>query len=476
MSDTITLYYYTAWDGFAWQGCDEATAKSLQGYMEATKTLPKSSADEPPFGGAVPCKIAGKIGVAVYRYMTREKGDLSGRDCLYIALAFIPLDVGCVDFAKLLELPQLNTTQKGELRPQNVSVSEHGLRVECTSEVPDDWLDSGITGTTYATLRGREGLLTLSRLFFSTHTQLGFLNAVFRLEAGNTIVSSQTYSVYPEVLKVVAASEELRKARALSNGVLPNDHKAVCEMKSALCELDTWASKQRGYPGLRAYHDKKKLEMSDAGDRIREISRYMGGLNRAWDPICNIDPSEARSTDGNTRQTAEHCLEVAKGIESLPIIDDESYGNAVKLSVEALCRSAELLGAMSGIDRAVQAEKSQKEAENQLKELSLELGRTKSEADGLKAQLEKKESEIEKLKKKIQSLESKQDGGEASPDDGNRSIWEWALAIMAISAILLISAVAIYFVKNGDGSDKDKTGETKVIIDSAGWGGGEVVP
>ena len=87
MSDTITLYYYTAWDGFAWQGCDEATAKSLQGYMEATKTLPKSSADEPPFGGAVPCKIAGKIGVSVYRYMTREKGDLSGRDCLYIALA-----------------------------------------------------------------------------------------------------------------------------------------------------------------------------------------------------------------------------------------------------------------------------------------------------------------------------------------------------------------------------------------------------
>ena len=65
MNDTITIYYYTAWDGFAWQGCDDVTAKSLQGYMEATKTLPKSSVDEPPFGGAVPCKIAGCVGVAV---------------------------------------------------------------------------------------------------------------------------------------------------------------------------------------------------------------------------------------------------------------------------------------------------------------------------------------------------------------------------------------------------------------------------
>ena len=53
--NTITFYYYTAWDGFAWQGCDEATANSLQLYMEATKTLPKSSTDRPPFGGARVC-------------------------------------------------------------------------------------------------------------------------------------------------------------------------------------------------------------------------------------------------------------------------------------------------------------------------------------------------------------------------------------------------------------------------------------
>ena len=68
MNDTITIYYYTAWDGYAWQGCDASTAKSLQSYMEATGTLPRSSVDKPPFGGAVPCKIAGQIGVAVYRY------------------------------------------------------------------------------------------------------------------------------------------------------------------------------------------------------------------------------------------------------------------------------------------------------------------------------------------------------------------------------------------------------------------------
>ena len=478
MSDTITVYYYTAWDGFAWQGCDEATAKSLQGYMEATKTLPKSSADEPPFGGAVPCKIAGQIGVAVYRYMTREKGDLSGRDCLYIALAFIPLDVGCVDFSKLLELPQLNKTQKGELRPQYVSVSEHGLRMDCKSEVPDVWLDTEIVGTPYATLRGRDGLLTLSRLFFSTHTQLGFLTAVFRLEAGNTIVSNQTYSVYREVLKVAAASEELRHARTLATGVLPSDHKAIVEMKSALCELDEWASKQRGYPGLKAYHDEKKLEMSDDGDRIKEISRYSERLNRAWDAIRDVDTSENGYMDGNARYAAEHCLALAKEIKSLPIIEHESYRDALKLSLEATCHSVELLEAMSNLERLTRAEEAQNEVERKLTEVREELKKAKSEASGVRVWLGKKEEELQRLKGKLSGKGVLHECNTLvmRPKGAAKRTWlssitlNRILAVVAIVTGLLVSGMAIMLVKNAILGGRHKKVEVKVATDPVGSG------
>lgn len=267
MNDKITIYYYTAWDGYAWQGCDKATAVALTTYIEATRTLPTSSAVHPPFGGAVSCLIAGVAGVAVYRYHVRLRGDLSGRDSLYIALAFVPLDIGCVDFAKLLELPQLAAPKSGELRPETLSASDLELRLRGAGEEPQEWLDRDVADTKYRVLRGREGLHALARLFFSKYAQLGFLNAVFRCRSGlDDLVSNQTYAVYPEVSKVVAASEALGKAGQSAGGASD----AAAGMRTALGELGRLASRYSAYPGLKAYHDAKSQELD--GNLVSEAA------------------------------------------------------------------------------------------------------------------------------------------------------------------------------------------------------------
>lgn len=60
MDNPIKLYYYTAKNGYAWQGCDEETANSLQRYMEAAGALPRPD-DSNIFGGATVCQLAEDI-------------------------------------------------------------------------------------------------------------------------------------------------------------------------------------------------------------------------------------------------------------------------------------------------------------------------------------------------------------------------------------------------------------------------------
>ena len=476
MNDTITIYYYTAWDGFSWQGCDDATAKSLQGYMEATKTLPKSTVDVPPFGGAVPCKIAGRIGVAVYRYHTRLNGDLSGRDSLYIALAFVPLDTGCVDFARLLDLPQLAAPQSGELHPEDISVSGAELRLSDPSSIPEKWLDGDIEGTEYRVLKGRDGLLVLSRLFFSEYTQLGFLNAVFKSESDiDGLVATQNYSVYKEVKNVASAVESLRRAKGLGNGVLAADNPAVVKMKSALGELDKWASKQPGYPGLRKYYEVMRLELSDDAERLAAIRRFRERLDFMVGDVRSIEESidrnwQARvfsqvlnSSDGFK---VKRCATLAQEVLSLHVLDNPLYGDALKLALEAVRSSAYIFGMQRGAEFAQNVERERRSLEG-------ELSRSRAEADrksqGIRSledqlakkdkQLKNKEIEIERLNSKLNSKKSDvnlprlgasvqasrpRGGWWQSWFPGGRLGWlDWVF--MALSAVFLGVIVILFF-------------------------------
>ena len=457
MNDKITLYYYTAWDVFAWQGCDEATAKSLQGYMEATKTLPRSSADEPPFGGAVPCKIAGRTGVAVYRYLVRRKGDLSGRDSLYIALAFIPLDVGCVDFVALLGLPQLSGPQPGALRPEEISVSELNLRLADAVEGPGHWLDRDSAAETYRVLRGRDGLRKLSALFFSKYTQLGFLNAVFQSRSGiDDLVSTQTYRVYREVADVVVASKVLQEARKAAGGILDRNHEAVWGMNEALKQLEGWCERQRGYAGLRDYHAEKRQELVD--DDVKKISGFADELRRELDKL----------TERSDEHQVVRCAELAEKITRMPVLDHESYKEALTVSMEVMRRSAKLMGAHEGNSRAHKAEIAQRQVETDFKEY-------KSKAETNSSNDRKRISDLEKqvasLNQKLVKAEGKPLEGEkgrglrserildpARTDKRSRLPFGGLDLILAIAVVVIFSCVAIMlvkkvFFKNGDGEE-----------------------
>ena len=295
MNDAITIYYYTAWDGYSWQGCDEDTSKALQKYMDVTGTLPKSPTDPMPYGGAVPCKISGRVGVAVYRYHIRVEGDASHRDSLYIALAFIPLEAGCVDFAKILELRQLAVPTPGKLAPETVDAS--GLRLEGQYAAEIDWQEE--LGQEFRTLNGRKGLAELSRLFFSERSQLGFLMSVFKAEHGiEDIVCTQSYSVYPEVSGVIAAFNDLRKSETGLKGAFYHGGDASRAMRDAIVKLQKWADKQPAYRGLGEYcrfmEDRLRtsIERSDKSfgfnDKMKRTIERLAGLS------VNVDDNADR--------------------------------------------------------------------------------------------------------------------------------------------------------------------------------------
>lgn len=414
MNDTITIYYYTAWDGYAWQGCDAATAKSLQSYIEAAGTLPRSSADKYPFGGAVPCKIAGQIGVAVYRYHTRIKGDLSGRDSLYIALAFVPMEVGTVDFAKLLELTELSETKAEELRPEKISVSEKGLNMPGSDKVPPRWMDRDgyMVEYQYRELKGREGLQTLSRLFFSEKTQLGFLNAVFSSESGlDDLVSNQTYSVYPEVLKVESAAAAFERAKESKGDFPSKDSREFVEITSALRELDQWATKL-GYKGLRAYCDEKRRMLFDDAERLDAIQKFQERLKCAVDNIRDVNIScdgrfmeDLLSKKPNIKDLAEQCAKLAMDIVSLKVLDHSSYFDAIRFSLEAMRNSACILGALCGVELVQKAEQELMAEKAKSDELSQELNKlrckVKEQDDEIKTYKEKNGDAVKKPERQL---------------------------------------------------------------------------
>lgn len=402
MNDNITFYYYTAWDGFAWQGCDEVTANSLQDYMEATKTLPKSSTDEPPFGGVVACKISGQFGVAVFRYLTRKKGDLSGRDSLYLALAFIPLASGCVDFSALLELPQLTTPQPGRLGPEVISISQNHLRLTDAGVKPDAWWNEDIPDADRI-LKGREGLRRLSVLFFSESTQLGFLKAVFRSDAGlDNLVATQSYCVYPEVSAVVKTMNDLRLVRERNGGVLERNDKTMLAVRTAIDKLRDWSKKLSGYPGLRKYCDEQEQETNDDHDRLKKVDDFLSDLIRDWNDLEKL--SRKRVVETKDADDCGRFVRKAQGVTSLPVLDHADYKDAVKLSLKVQACASLLLErhrcakALAQADeKCTQATAAQKAAEDARKTVERENARLRGELGNLNSKNVQLQTTLNKL-------------------------------------------------------------------------------
>lgn len=254
----ITVYYYTAWNGYSWQGCDAAKSADLQRYMEAAGVLPGDPGRKPPFGGAIACQIAGSMGVAVYRCGIRPKGDAFGRDSVFIALAFIPLERGPVDFAALLAMPQMLPSGRGELAPAEIPLQGLSMPAELRQKA---WREESFTER----LAGAQALREASAMFFGRSCQLGLLQASFASETDEVrdVVTTLSYRAFPEVLALADASRKYCEAKRNAVGPMSVDNPARVALWNAIYELRTKrVEKMPGYAGLAEYAAAKDAELN----------------------------------------------------------------------------------------------------------------------------------------------------------------------------------------------------------------------
>ena len=256
--NTIKIYYYTAWNGYSWQGCDDATAASLQRYMEASGVLPGDPGREPPFGGAIACQVGNSMGVAVYKCGVRERGDAFGRDSLFIALAFVPLEYGPADFSAIMSLPQMSPSVKGELVPVSVSLSD--IALPSVARKDGMWRDESFT----MRFSGIAGLRDASTMFFTKSCQLGLLQASFASDTGSVagVSVSVSYRVFPEVAALAEASRAYADAKKLSRGTISDEHPVSMKLWDAINQLQTRRiDKMPGYTGLLEYLTERDAEL-----------------------------------------------------------------------------------------------------------------------------------------------------------------------------------------------------------------------
>ena len=296
--NAITIYYYTAWNGYSWQGCDDATAADLQRYMEAAGVLPGDAGREPPLGGAIACQIGDCMGVAVYRCGIRSRGDAFGRDSLFISLAFVPLEYGPVDFSAIMSLSQMSPSVKGELVP--VSVPMSGIAASSVARRDGAWRDESFT----MRFSGISGLRDASSFFFLKSCQLGLLRATFESSTGSVagVSVSLSYHVFPEVAALAEASRAYSDARKLSRGSISDEHPVSMKLWDAVNQLQTRRiDKMPGYTGLAEYLSERDAEL---GGVIARVSKY---VRRTTERQASVNVAAAASSCGapNPKRSAK---------------------------------------------------------------------------------------------------------------------------------------------------------------------------
>ena len=265
----IKIYVYTAFNGYAWHGCDEQTANDLRSFMEATGTLPKGSSDRPPYGGAVRCVIGGETGTGVYRYLVRERGDAFGRDSMYLSFAFVPTSDGRVDFAKLLECQEMSVPRPGE--PEMITVDASRFPLEGEAAIPENARGVWWTHPTSFKLT-RDAVNEVARLFFLPESHLGLLRAVF--EEGEGGFSAQVeYSVFRQV------EEFERRHREVDQH--PGSSECAKSFSEALDALNQRAKALGGFEGLKKFAETAGSRGSEVAERERMKSEVLAEVQRA---------------------------------------------------------------------------------------------------------------------------------------------------------------------------------------------------
>ena len=305
----IKLYYYTAKNGYAWQGCSDEIANSLQRYMEAVGALPRPT-NLNIFGGATVCQIVDEMGVAVYRYHTIEKGDNFGRDCNLIALAFIPIKIlsnqkVAFNFESLLNddslaLPDLT---KGELQLEpNFSIQDE-----------DAWIDKSCEWS----FSGKLGLSRVSQLFFSETTQLGLLTAEFHgdVDRCEAIVSYKTFREVDAVRDALAEYDLTHRQKGGYNiETLKKLEEALSVLKAKRVE------RLKDYNGLRRYYSEISDKINGYSILIDKIKLYQQNLDKVSNMLSNFDKKFSYSGNAPAKFAKDAIKELIKIRENVDLI------------------------------------------------------------------------------------------------------------------------------------------------------------
>lgn len=305
----IKLYYYTAKNGYAWQGCSDEIANSLQRYMEAVGALPIPT-NLNIFGGATVCQIVDEMGVAVYRYHTIEKGDNFGRDCNLIALAFIPIKIlsnqkVAFNFKSLLNddslaLPDLT---KGELQLEpNFSIQDE-----------DAWIDKSCEWS----FSGKLGLSRVSQLFFSETTQLGLLTAEFHgdVDRCEAIVSYKTFREVDAVRDALAEYDLTHRQKGGYNiETLKKLEEALSVLKAKRVE------RLKDYNGLRRYYSEISDKINGYSIHIDQIKLYQQNLDEVSNKLSNFDKKFSYSGNAPAKFAKDAIKELIKIRENVDLI------------------------------------------------------------------------------------------------------------------------------------------------------------
>ena len=267
----IKIFVYTAFNGYAWHGCDEQTANDLRSFMEATGTLPKGASDRPPYGGAVRCIIGGETGTGVYRYLIRERGDAFGRDSMYLSFAFVPSSDGRVDFVRLLECPEMAEPRPGEPKVLSLDASRFPLKGEAA--IPANaqgvwWTHSNSFKLT------RDVINEAARLFFLPESHLGLLRAVFEKEEGGFSAQVE-YSVFRQV------EEFERRRRELDQH--PGSSECAQSFSAALDALNQRAGALGGFEGFRKFAELASNRGAEVAEREQMKNGVMAAVQHATD-------------------------------------------------------------------------------------------------------------------------------------------------------------------------------------------------
>jgi len=469
----IKVYIYTAWNGYGWQGCsaDTATAVDLRRYLEATGTMPKSSGDTPPFGGAIACQINGTMGCALYTYLVRERGDVFGRDSLYVAFAFIPWDPESgfkVDFGKLLADKVMRKPISGEIKaPCEIDVSDYELKAGGMEE-SQPWWDRS---RKQEKVSGDDALQKLSVFFQSEKTQLGFLRAVIHKDSDSHLIPVIDYQVFNEVAEVVQSFSEYQEKKKLNQGILSKSDRVVVKFRESLSQLQhEKAEKLPQYKGLMQYIKEMESRLSDNEEQLNGLRRLDNRLRDANNNLQHLTISDqGDGWRGSVAQAKRQLGEALKLVDSCfgqPVLGHPYYADMMRSAGELLQTIAHKQTLCQAIEQSVSffldtgsgwrrgeflcpgfSEWAQRQLENRQRDLREQLADKGHEVSQLKVDLTREQSavkglqrekseqsrqntelvaknqqlkeELEEYKKKVKQLESsrdQRDGGESQLD------------------------------------------------------------